>query len=70
MNGLQLEGVLALIDSNIHSNMDSVRQEVLDYLREHADDLAEEIAKNGCGVIPTRIGSLMVTRKDLEAVYA
>jgi hypothetical protein len=70
MNGLQLEDVLTLIDSNIHSNMDSVRKEVVAYLSEHGDELAREIAEKGSGTIPTHIGSLRVSREDLAAVYA
>ena len=70
MNGLQLEGVLALIDCNIHSNMDFVRSEVVAFLRDHSDDLAHQIADNGYGIIPTQIGEIKVSREDLEVTYA
>jgi type I restriction-modification system DNA methylase subunit len=70
MNGIQLEGVLNLIDSNIHSNMDLVRAEVVQFLQDHADQLAEQISKQGYGTITTQIGQLRVTKEDLEAVYA
>jgi hypothetical protein len=70
MNGIQLEGVLNLIDSSIHSNMDLVRAEVVQFLQDHADQLAEQISKQGYGTITTQIGQLRVTKEDLEAVYA
>jgi hypothetical protein len=69
MNGIQLEQVLNLIDSNIQVNMESVRAEVLDYLTKHRDDLAHQISEKGCAVIPTQIGDVTVSRKDLEPVH-
>ena len=71
MNGSQIESVLDLIDSNIHSSMKSVSGEILEYLRSHADELAEQIAEKGYGVIPTSAGEVRVSKEDLKpAAYA
>ena len=70
MNGIQIERVLDRIDCNVHAGMQSMRAEILDYLRDHQDDLAREISEKGYGEIPTRIGSVRITREDVEAVYA
>ncbi len=70
MNGIQLERVLNLIDNNIHSNMESVQAEVLRYLQDHADELAEQISNNGFGIIQTHIGNVTVSKSDIEAIYA
>lgn len=70
MNGSELERVLNLIDNNIQSNMESVRGEVLKYLQEHADDLAEQISNKGFGIIQTHIGDVTVSKSDIEAINA
>ncbi len=70
MNGKQIEHVLDLIDNNINSNMESVRAEMLAYLRGHMDQLAREIAQRGYGEIPTHIGTVTISREDVEAAYA
>jgi hypothetical protein len=67
MNGIQIEHLLSLIDGNIQTSMQWVRPDIVDYLSKHSDDLAQEIAHNGYGVIPTRAGEVKVSREDLKA---
>jgi hypothetical protein len=66
MNGIQIERMLDLIDRNIHSSMESMRAEILRHLQEHGDDLAREISENGYATIPTQLGSVRVSREDLD----
>jgi hypothetical protein len=68
MNGIQIESMLTLIDRNIQSSMDCVRDEVLRYLQDHGDELAREISRSGSAIIPTRLGDVKVTREDLAAI--
>lgn len=67
MNGIQIEHLLDLIDSNINASMELVRPQIIAYLTEHGDDLARQIAENGFGVIPTSAGEVKVTQEDLKA---
>jgi hypothetical protein len=67
MNGIQIEHVLGLIDSNIHVNMESVRSEILEYLTVNGDTLAQQISERGYAVIPTRVGEVRVSQEDLKA---
>jgi len=66
MNGIQIEHLLSLIDCSIDANMLSLHGEVLNYLKEHRDDLAREILENGYGKIQTRIGPVRISKEDLE----
>lgn len=68
MNGIQIENILTLIDRNLENSMESVRGEVLHYLQDHGDALARDISRNGWAAIPTRLGDVKVTRKDLAAI--
>jgi hypothetical protein len=70
MNSAQLERILDLIDSNIHAGLASARGEIIQYLTEHGDELAREIYDKGFGDIPTRVGTVRVSKEDLEAVPA
>lgn len=62
---MELEHVLTLIDENILSCMESMRAEVLAYLRGNAEQLTREIATRGYGDIPTHVGILKVRTEDL-----
>ena len=70
MNGIQIEHVLDLIDCNIHTNMESLRGEILQYLLEHGDALAREISEKGYGEIPTHLGPIRISKEDVDAVAA
>jgi hypothetical protein len=65
MNGIQIERVLTLIDGSIHSNMNDVHAEILSYLGDHEEQLAQEISSKGYALIPTRFGSVKISREDL-----
>jgi hypothetical protein len=70
MNGLQIERVLEIIDSNIDTQMDSLHSEILAYLRENGDKLAREISEKGYGEIPTPAGVVRISKDDVEAAAA
>lgn len=67
MSGLEIQHVLDLIESSIHANMDSVRDEILHYLQENSDQLAAEVLKNGYAIIPTHLGPVRISEDDLKA---
>jgi hypothetical protein len=68
MSPNQIEHVLEIIDGNISSNMESVRSDVLDFMTQHADELARQISENGYGIIPTKLGDVTVSKDDLQAL--
>lgn len=70
MNGIQIERVLDLIDCNIHTNMEDLHGEVLQYLLEQGDKLAQEISEKGYGEIPTHLGPVRISKEDVEAAAA
>ena len=70
MNGIQIERALSLIDCSIDANMLSLHGEVLNYLKEHGDDLAREISEKGYGEIQTRLGPVRISREDMEPAAA
>jgi hypothetical protein len=70
VTGFQIEHVLDLIDSNISLNMVELHPEILRYLRDHADRLALEISERGYGEIPTRAGSVRISREDMGTAAA
>lgn len=70
MNGIQIERVLQLIDSNINANLQGLHGVILQYLQEHGDDLAKDISQKGFGDIPIGVGVLRITREDLEGAAA
>lgn len=67
MNGIQIEHLLDLIDSNIQASMELVRPQILKYLTDNGDELARQIAEKGFGEIPTSAGVVRVTQEDLKA---
>lgn len=66
MNGVQIENVLQLIDSNI----ELTRSEVTAYLRSHRDEVAESLADFGAAVILTSAGPLTLRMEDLRGAAA
>ena len=70
MNGIQIERVLSLIDCSIDANMLSLHGEILNYLREHGDELAREISERGYGEIQTRNGPVRISKEDMEPAAA
>jgi vacuolar-type H+-ATPase subunit H len=70
MNGIQIERVLSLIDSNIDANMSSLHGEILNYLREHVDELAREISEKGYSEIQTHVGPVRISKEDMEPAAA
>jgi hypothetical protein len=70
MNGFDIQRALDLIEGSIHANMETVRGEILQYLEEHGDELAAEVAKSGYCIVPTHLGPVKISQEDLEAEYA
>lgn len=70
MNGFDIQRALDLIEGSIHSNMDSVRGEIIQYLEQHGDVLAAEVASRGYCIVPTRLGPVKISQEDLEAEFA
>jgi hypothetical protein len=58
-----LETVLDLIDANLASN----RDEVLQYIQENEDHVANELHNKGQVDIPTSAGTVTIQRKDIAA---
>lgn len=70
MNGLQIERVLEIIDSNIDTHMAGVRADILAYLGAHGDEIAHQISEKGYGEIPTRNGPIRISKEDVQAAVA
>lgn len=68
MSGIEIEHVLSLIDESISSNKAEVRRDILNYLQTHGNELAHEIVEKGHGYIPTRLGQIRISQKDIESV--
>jgi hypothetical protein len=66
MNAAEIENVLQLIDENIALT----RDEAVEYIREHRNEVARAIAEHGTASIPTTAGELSLSKADLEAVAA
>lgn len=67
MNGIQIEHMLDLIDCNIDSSMREVYPEIVKYLRDHMDDLARQISDHGYAEIATSVGTIRISKEDVEA---
>jgi hypothetical protein len=59
----QTERVLELIDANLKLN----RNEVLKYIEDHEELVAESLLTNGKVEIPTSAGLITILKKDLFA---
>lgn len=70
MNGIQIERMLDLIDRNVSTSKEMMRGDILHYLQDHGDELVNEISEKGYGTIPTQLGSVTVTREDLNTLSA
>ncbi|WP_158821067.1 hypothetical protein [Granulicella sp. S156] len=66
MNGIQIEHILNVIEEKSDQNRAVVRQEIAIYLREHMQDVANDIASKGVARIPTTLGEIEITMKDLN----
>jgi len=63
---MQIEHVLGLIDSNIDVSMNDLYPEILAYLQEHTDELAQQISERGYAEIQTRLGSVRISKEDVQ----
>ena len=67
MNGTQIEHLLGLIDSNIDASMEDLHPLIVTYLREHFDEVAQQLEEKGYAEIKTVRGPVIISKKDVEA---
>lgn len=70
MNGRELEHVLSLIDANIGTTQNRVRQEILRFITEHQDRVLEELRQTQHASIPTSSGCVEISLADLREAVA
>lgn len=71
MNGIQIQHVLSLLEEkSAYKNRILLREELVKYLELHMNDVAKDLATNGETTIPTSLGGIKLTTKDLEMVAA
>lgn len=67
MNGMQIDHLLGLIDANVDASMKTLRPEIVAYLSENIDKVADQIEQDGTAEIPTRYGTVTISREDVFA---
>jgi hypothetical protein len=70
MNGAQIERMLSLIEARTERNLPMLRNQVIEYLGAHMQEVADDMAKQGQVVIPTTYGPFRLTVEDLELAVA
>ncbi len=68
MSGRELEGTLTLIDENIQSTQQRIWDEVMTYLRDHAEDAVKQLSSTRSLVVPTSVGPRTVSLSELESL--
>ena len=66
MNGIQIENILRLIDENV----DITRQEAIRYIRDHQQQIVQDLVRSGATKVKTSAGDLRLTLEDLSAAAA
>ena len=66
MNGAQIENFLRMVDENV----DLTRQEAIHYIREHQQQIVQELIRSGSTVVKTNVGDFSLTLDDLSAKAA
>ena len=66
MNGIQIENILRLIDENV----DITRQEAIRYIRDHQQQIVQDLVLSGATKVKTSAGDLSLTLEDLSAAAA
>ncbi len=66
MNGIQIENILRLIDQNV----DITRQEAIRYIRDHQQQIVQDLVRSGATKVKTSAGDLSLTLEDLSAAAA
>ncbi len=66
MNGIQIENILRLIDENV----DITRQEAIRYIRDHQQQIVQDLVRSGATKVKTSAGDLSLTLDDLSAAAA
>lgn len=66
MNGIQIENILRLIDENV----DITRQEAIRYIRDHQQQIIQDLVRSGATKVKTSAGDLSLTLEDLGAAAA
>ena len=66
MNGAQIENFLRMVDENV----DITRQEAIRYIRDHQQQIVQDLVRSGRTVVKTHVGDLSLTLDDLSAKAA
>ncbi len=66
MNGIQIENILRMIDENV----DITRQEAIRYIRDHQQEIVQQLVRSGEAKVKTSVGDLSLTLEDLSAAAA
>lgn len=66
MNGIQIENILRMIDENV----DITRQEAIRYIRDHQQQIVQDLVRSGQTRVKTSAGDLSLTLEDLTAAAA
>lgn len=66
MNGIQIENILRMIDENV----DITRQEAIRYIRDHQQQIVQDLVRSGATKVKTSAGDLSLTLEDLTAAAA
>ncbi len=70
MSGRELERLVASIEENTRINTALVWNEAFRYMQDHEEDVARQLRETGQATVNTSIGSMTVTREQLEAAVA
>lgn len=66
MNGIQVENILRMIEENV----DITRQEAIQYIRVHQQEIVQDLLRSGETTVKTSAGDLSLTLADLSAAAA
>ena len=66
MNGIQIENILRMIDENV----DITRQETIRYIRDHQQQIVQDLLRSGETKVKTSAGDLSLKLEDLTAAAA
>lgn len=70
MNGFEIERLLTLIDQNIALTTASRDEEVIEFVKQHEDEVLGTLRREGYFDVPTSLGVVHLSLHDLEAAAA
>ena len=66
MSGSDLLKMLSEMDENARDTTDRVGSEVVTYIRDHTENIAQQLRMNRVALVPTSIGNVEVKPSDLR----